>query len=106
MGLSMGNLWWLDRGPTVHWSREEQRARMAIFGSCIPIFFIVYGMEMWVLNSFILNHHINAVIGLFTACPGSVYLARRTSERLWPKLIRQADEQAAKRLGLGARRER
>jgi hypothetical protein len=93
------NLWWLDLETGTKWSPYEQRARMAIYGLFIPIFLVIYGIEMLAANCLGIDDRVSALIGLFSAVPAGLYTSRRLSVRLWPDLMRKADENAAVRLG-------
>lgn len=66
---SGAQLWWLDPAWTPRWSDEETTVQRRICLIAIGFFLLLYVPEMWILNHFGLDHHLNAIIGIFSAVP-------------------------------------
>ena len=92
--------WWLVLSRDIlHWSSEERWAWRAIWGMSIPFIVVIFAVGASVGIKLGVDPHLGpGVLSLFTL-PAAIYLGRRTSEWLWPELIKRADENAAKRRG-------
>ena len=106
MGIDYGgaakllmSAWWLNFFWTPKWSNEETSIRGRIWALAVVVFLLAYIPEMVILDAVGIDRHISAIIGLFTCCPLALIAGRRMSVRLWPDLVKKADENATKRIG-------
>jgi hypothetical protein len=94
-----GKWWWLAMTGFEGYTATERRVRwrlgMVSFGAMVPLFvgFLVLGRQSGV------DDHYSAPIGVLIALVIAMILTRPIATRIWPEQIRQADEDAATRLG-------
>jgi hypothetical protein len=91
-------LWWLQPDPAIVWSPEERWTRGTIWLIAGALWVFPFWGVYAITNDLGVDRHISAAIALFTTMPPALWFARMIAVRVWPETVRQADENAAKRL--------
>jgi hypothetical protein len=91
--------WWLNFFWTPRWSQEETSVRTRIWGLGCIFFLVPYIPLVQMLRRVLaMDDHRSAIISFALTLPPALYLGRKGCERMWPELVRTADENAAKRI--------
>src|SRR5262249_26326641 len=94
-------VWWLTSRGTRDWSVEERRARWAIYGVAVPILAFLFFLVLTFVTTFWRWPQTAGILaGLAGGGFSSLFISRALCVWVWPELMRQADANAAARLGL------
>jgi hypothetical protein len=102
---SSQKLWWLSPTPGIVWSPVERWTR----GTIWAIAFGLGILPLWGVSAIAvklgLDRHVSAAISLFVCAPLALWLARAIALRVWPDKLREADQNAIKRIESQKRRD-
>jgi hypothetical protein len=96
----MRRWWWIitPRWVGSDWSPEEREAMWLIHLIGVPLFAISCYTVVMSLFSAGLDPLVIVILGVLPPYVASLYAARRLIERLKPDLVKQADENATRRI--------
>ncbi len=89
--------WWMDFGDGSKSTTEEYLGRKRIWGLAAPIMIplLIIGSRLMVWLG--IDRNSAALIAVPIFLPLSVYLSSRMAKRLWPALLRKAEDDAEAR---------
>ena len=91
-------LWWLQPDFALGWSSEEQWTRGTIWAIAVVLWVVPLWSTTEIGADLGLGRRVGAAIGLFAFLPPAMWIARVIAVRMWPETVRQADENAARRI--------
>jgi hypothetical protein len=91
--------WWCRHRSGKDWSEEERWLRKRVFAVGLPVYFMIYVPELYILPRFGIDDLWSARISYVTGFLIGVPISRLLCGLLWPEKVRKAEENAGKRYG-------
>jgi len=91
-------MWWFQYAPGKYWSYEERWLRLTVFAIAIPVVVAIIELLSRMLMDLGLNEKRAAFIAFIASLPLAIIFSRCLCTLFWPRKVRQAEENAAKRM--------
>ena len=92
-------IWWLTNRGLGEWTTHERQAWWRIYAVGVPGVLFLVMLSMVICQLFGLGHTLALLVSIGLAGASALFAARMLCDWAWPDLMRQADANAAYRLG-------